>query len=465
MRLSVIGGANEILCEKFDGAPSTINAEGTILAWVPPPTHIFSVSAEDCTPHPRPPVESPDVAYAYPHFLPDGNHYLFAAIRKDKHHDVLLGSLHDTSTQLVVRNGSYPKYVASGYVLFSRDGYLMAQKFDVKSLRATGDPFLVYQNQLDFFAAFGWASFDASKTAVISAKEQSFPPHVLRWYSRSGRVLQTFGGPEYRISPRLAPQGNRAAVFLLSPKTHRGDVWVLDLEHDTRKRETFRDLAGEGESAWSPDGHQMAYSLLVGTHMEIFIKNVGSEGSGQLLQTGLDGAKIAADISSDGTTILYLAEGSATNNVSIYGQSLAGGKPFLIARAGAEEELPMLSPDNRWVAFQSNEAGDSQIFLAPFAPGTAATSQVSFGSGHDPHWSRDGKELFYRTNDWHLVAVPVIDLKSRRFGKPTTLFRLPRDSQYDTVDGKRFLVNEPAAASDTPLFVIANWKPEPAASH
>jgi eukaryotic-like serine/threonine-protein kinase len=465
MRLSVVGGANEVLCDKFDGAPSSVNSNGVVLAWVPPPTKVFSVSAEDCTPHLRSPTPTPDTSYAYPHFLPDGNHFLLAALHKDKHHDVLLSSISDAATRVLMRNASYPKYVASGYILFSRDGYLMAQRFDTKTLRASGEAFLVHPNQLSFYAAFGWAGFDASKSGLISAKEQWFPPEVLRWYSRSGQVLKTIGNPEYRNAPRLAPLGNYAAVSLSSPRTHRGDIWSLDLEHDVMKRESFQDLPGSGQAAWSGNGRRLLYSAIVGTHAEMFVKEVGSEGSGQVIQSGLDGTKRAADISSDGNSILYLHEGENPNYVSIYGQSLAGGKSFLIAHAGVEEESPRLSPDGHWVAFQSTESGSSEIFVTPFAPGPGTTTQVSFGGGHYPCWSRDGKELFYRTNDWNLVTVPVLDLKQPRFGKPVTLFRLSENAEYDTVDGKRFLVNGPVGPATSPLFVIVNWKQEPPKSY
>ena len=90
VRLSATGGANEVLCEKFDAVPSTINRDGMILAWTAPPTKIFSVSPDDCTLRDKSPSDAPgsDVGYGYPHFLPDGNHFLFAAIRKDKHHEI-----------------------------------------------------------------------------------------------------------------------------------------------------------------------------------------------------------------------------------------------------------------------------------------------------------------------------------------------------------------------------------------
>ena len=207
-------------------------------------------------------------------------------------------------------------------------------------------------------------------------------------------------------------------------------------------------------------GERIVYSVLHGSDAEIFIKNAGSSDNGQMLQTGLAGWKIISDVSPDGGSILYQHQTEAGKEATIYGQSLIEGKPFLIG-AAPEDELPRLSPDGGWVAIPSDESSSVEILVRPFAPGAGAGTQVSFGGGHDPRWGRDGKELFYRTNDWHVVAVPVLDLKQHRFGKPVTLFQLPEGTEYDVVNGKHFLVNEPVGPATAPLFVIANWKPEP----
>jgi hypothetical protein len=460
MRLSAIGGANEVLCDKFDAYPSTINRDGMILAWTAPPTKIISVSSGDCTQSDKSPsdVSGSDVKYGYPHFLPDGNHFLFAAIRKDKHHEVLLGSLNDSKSRVLVPNGSDPKYVDSGYILFSRDGYLMAQRFDVKSNTTSGEPFLAYPNQLEFYAAFGYASFDASRNGFISAKEQFLPPTLLHWYDRSGQVLKTLDEPEYASTPRLDAQETHVLVVLNDPRTHGGDLWSLDLEHGTRRRESFHDRPGQG-GVYTARNEQIVYSVLLGTKVEMFVKRAGNSENGQMVQTGLEGQKFISDVSPDGNSILYQYSTDAGTEVATYGQPLTDGKPFLIGTVS--EEFPRLSPDGGWVAIPSKESGSAEIIVRPFAANGAAGTQVSFGGGHDPRWSRDGKELFYRTDDWHIVAIPVIDLKQHRFGKPSTLFRLPEGAEYDVVSGKRFLVDEPVGSAITPLFVIVNWKPEP----
>ena len=461
VRFPTAGGANEVLCQQFDGLPGTMNREGTILASTAPPTRIFSVSTDDCTARDMSPSDVPesDIKYGFPRFLPDGNHFLFAGIRKDKHHEVLLGSLDNSKTKVLIRNGTYPQFLNSGYILFARDGYLMAQRFDPASQTISGEPFLAYPDQLHFYAAFGWADFDASENGFIAAKEQSTPMTVLRWYDRSGHVLGTLGEPEYRTMSRLDAEGKHVLLGVFDPRTHASDQWSLDLEQGTKKRETFQDHPGNSFAAWTSDNKQIAYSLLLGTRMEIFIKNAASSDNGQMLQTGLEGSKMVSDISSADNILLYQHYTDAGTDFAYYAQPLSGGKPFLIG-AAVEDELARVSPDGAWLAVPSNESGSVEIFVRPFAPDSERGTQVSFGGGHDPRWNRDGKELFYRTNDWHIVAVPLLDLKRHRFGKPQTLFQLPQGSDYDVVDGKRFLVNEPSGTVAAPAFVIAHWRPE-----
>ena len=462
VQFSLTGGASEVLCEHFSGLPLTMNRAGTILTWTAPPTNIFSVSAEDCTLRERSPAGGgAEVGYAYPHFLPDGNHFLFAAIHKDKHHEVMLGSLNDQKARVLIRNGSYPKYISAGYILFSRDGYLMAQKFDAKSEAVSGEPFLVYPNQLSFYAAFGWAAFDASSNGFISAHEQYDPPKLLRWYDRSGHALKPLGEPGYAGFPRLDAQGTHVLVASYNPRTHASDIWSVNLESGIRHRESFQDRPGNLGGLYTPEGRRILYSVLVGAERGMFIKNTGANDNGEVVQTGLHGGKRIADLSPDGNSILYQYEPASGAALTTYGQSLVEGKPFLIGPAVADE-LPRISPDGKWVALPSDESGSVEIVLRPFSPAASGSgTQVSFGDSHDPRWSRDGRELFYRTNDWYIVSVPLLDLSKHRFGKPSTLFRLVEGAEYDVVDGKRFLVNEPVGQSLAPPFVITNWRPTP----
>ncbi len=465
VRFSLTGGANEVLCDRFSALPLTMNREGTILTWTAPPTKIFSVSADDCTLRERSPSSGgAEVGYGYPYFLPDGNHFLFAEIHQDKHHEILIGSLRDRKTRVLIRNGSFPKYVGAGYLLFSRDGYLMAQKFDVKSETVSGDPILVYPNQLSFYAAFGWAAFDASNNGLISGHEQHSVLRQLRWFDRSGRPTKTIGEPEYVESPRLDVRSSHVLVSSSNPRTHASDLWSIDVKTGVRHRESFRDRPGNQGGLYTPDGRRILYSTLQGSVCEMFIKDAGSGINGEGVQTSLSGSKVVADVSPDGNSILYQYE-PAAGPMTTYGQSLIEGKPFPVGPA-VEGDLPRLSPDGKWVALPSDESGSVEIVVRPFssvAPGDG--TQVSLGGGHDPRWSNDGRELFYRTSDWHIVSVPVIDLSKHRFGKPATLFRLLEGSEYDVVDSKRFLVSEPIEQSSGFSFVIANWKPALATSN
>jgi len=187
---------------------------------------------------------------------------------------------------------------------------------------------------------------------------------LLRWYDRSGQVLKTLGEPEFAAGPRLDSQGTLFLVTLFDPRTHAGDLWSLDLEHGTRTRESFHDRPGGDAATWTANGERIVYSALQGTQEEMFIKNAGSSDNGRMLQTGLNGSKIISDLSPDGNSIFYLYQTETGTETSIYGQSLVGGKAFLIGPA-VEDEMPRLSPDGSWMALPSNESGPIEIIGPP----------------------------------------------------------------------------------------------------
>ena len=230
---------------------------------------------------------------------------------------------------------------------------------------------MAYPNQLLFEGAFGWAAFDASRNGTITAQEQAASLMSLRWYDRSGLVLKTLGEPEYSETPRLDAQETHLLLGLFSPRTHAGDIWSLDLEHGTRRRESFQDRPGPGWSVWTRDGGRIVYSVLLGTKAEMFIKTAGGSNNEKMIQTELDGSKIISDVSPDGNWILYQEYEDTGAEPANYGQSLIDGKRFLIGPA-TPDELPRLSPDGGWVAAPSNESGSVEIIVRPFAPGAAA---------------------------------------------------------------------------------------------
>ena len=141
------------------------------------------------------------------------------------------------------------------------------------------------------------------------------------------------------------------------------------------------------------------------------------------------------------------------------------GKPFPFLRTRFEERRGQFSPDGRWVAYQSGEAGQEQIYVRPF-PGSDGQWQISTSGGTQPRWRRDGRELYYISSDNKLMAVPIaVNGSGLKPGSPVTLFQ-PRilggrtRPQYDVAPDGRFLINVVAEDATTlPITVLLNWKP------
>jgi Tol biopolymer transport system component len=164
--------------------------------------------------------------------------------------------------------------------------------------------------------------------------------------------------------------------------------------------------------------------------------------------------------SKDARFIAYTTRGSNVWILPLFGDR----KPFAVAETPFIEASAVFSPDGRWIAFTSNEGGQTDVYVQSF-PGPGAKIRVSTDGGSHPVWRGDGRELFYLGGDGTMMNVPVGTDPSFDAGRPQALFpshawRLTANQAYAvTKDGQRFLVNttpqKPAGA--TPLTVVLNW--------
>lgn len=462
-RFSAVGGATQTLC-KVKGQPASVNRAGTILLTVA--NSIARISADNCVPVAiaAQTGEQYDYGISWPQFLPDGTHLLVSAKRSDKRHDILLASLDSPKADLLVRDGTFPKYIEPGFILFSRHGYLMAAKFDTVHLQVVGQPFLVSKNKMLFADLGGWANFDASE-GTIAWKEQYDPPSSLRWYSAGGQPLGTAVDSEIMDLPRLAPNGRMILTSRVNQQTHTSDAWSYDLERGSWTKVTFHDAPGDTSTAWSGDSHRFIYSALTGKYSELYVKSAEDPGGGALLQTNQGGFKSIGDWSQDNKSVVWLLLDNPGGKDGIYGASFDSlDKPFFLAESNAEFDLPRFSPDGRWIAYVSDTFGQADVFVRRFTSQSAAPLKASAGGGHNPRWSRDGRHLFYRTDDWKLMRMSVSGTEEIRLGKPEMLMQLPQDADFEISNDNRFLVSSPNGRLVSPLMVVANWHPEAFAS-
>ncbi len=236
------------------------------------------------------------------------------------------------------------------------------------------------------------------------------------------------------------------------------DVWILDSQRGAPRRLTF-DPRSDATPIFSPDGGRLAYvSDRKADVWDIFERRSDGTG-GETLLLESDENKQALAWSSDGRYILYSTQNPQTD-YDLWALPLDGErKPLPIALTPYVEHDARISPNGRWVTFDSTETGQTEIYAQPF-PGAGPKSQISVGGGRTPRWRRDGRELFYVAPDNRLMAVSVVQSGSGlEAGPPHALFTLPTASPYEpSPDGQRFLISTTVSAA-SPITIILNWKP------
>jgi eukaryotic-like serine/threonine-protein kinase len=480
-RVDVSSGFPEDLCAASYGVGATWNAAGVILFGAN--RSVQQINLADCAVKPvtgldetrgvsgeggRPSTaESSGFGQGYPTFLPDGRHFLYVARRASglqQLFDIYSGALDSQNGHLVVRNGSMPFYTPPGYLVFERDGKLLAIAFDPKRLSPTGEPFPIVDERVEFVHGLGFASYSVSQNGLLAyQQETAIPQSQLQWVTRTGKQIGLVGPPGLYQRLRLSPDGKRIAVVRIDRLNHTGDFWIYEIARDTWTRFTFASSTGGGFAAWSPDGHQLAYRY--GGPSDLFEK--ASDGSGNETILLPDGG--APDAwSPDGRYLVYQIPNLKTG-MDLWVLPLFGDrKPISFLQTPFDEVSATISPDGRWIAYESNESGRWEVYVRPFLrPGpkwqvsSGGSMEPSWGTSTGPKWSSNRKELFYISLDRTLLSVPVRLGSTFQMDTPRSLFTLPHDSEYEpSPDGQRFLLLVPnETESPAPITVVLNWIP------
>jgi dipeptidyl aminopeptidase/acylaminoacyl peptidase len=358
--------------------------------------------------------------------------------------------------------GAYSRFefAAPGYLLFVRDGALLAQAFDPGSRRFRGDPFPVADEvQADFGP--GNADFSTSSNGLIALRGSASTAGArLVWKDREGRDVGVLGEPNDYNSVELSPDGERAAVTIGT--TIQGlDIWIIERGRGVASRLTFENSA-DVWPIWSPDGTRIAFTNNRSGVFNIYVKR--ADGSGEEERVGPSDLDIGPDDWSFDGTYLIASVNAAETRWDLWTVPMdPAQKATPILNSRTSESSARGSPDGRWLAYHSSESGRREVYVRPLS-GSGGKYQVSTQGGSDARWSRDGKEVFYLTLQGDLMAVDVTSDPSFRAGMPRKLFHAtpPRGMegpQYAvTPDGQRFLLWMPTGrTSIPPTTVIVNW--------
>jgi len=402
-----------------------------------------------------------DNSLRYPKFLPDGRHFLYVARSgRSQQSGAYVGSL-DAKPIRLIATTSHVEYAPPGYLLYAEDGALVARTFDVRTFSVGAEPVIV-ANAIGANAGGMNGNFNVSGNGVLAYFKSGIVTNaVLRWFDRAGRPLDAITEPAQYTVFRIAPDGVHVVVGLSTENVVGRDGWVLNPGGAAPTRVTFGG-SDDWQPLWSPDGQKVAFMTYRNGVGDIFVKTLAGAAPEQPLLVS-DEQKIPGDWSTDGKYFAYWTDRPDTLG-DIWVVPLEGTRlPIPIARTKFNEKRPRFSPDGRFVAYEADATGVSEVYVQPFPP-TGGRWQVSVEGGVEVTWRGDGRELFYVNTGGMLIGVPVT-LSSKGFstGAPKPLFSLGSRNQvaigaYDVVrDGSRFLVRTVVDPQPQPITVVLNW--------
>ena len=462
-RVPAAGGPVQTICDAQDGRGASWSVDDVIVFAPAPFGGLSRVSATGGVPVAVTKVDGQGRTHRLPWFLPDGKHlfYLSGTQTSDVDQDTTIQAL-DLATgksTLVAHENSEGRFAEPGYLVFVRDGNLLAQPFDVKGLKTTGPAAPIAEGVA--FEAFRWlGKFAISNTGrLVFQGNEAVRKSRLTWFDLDGKPLGTVGEATNFFTVALSPDARRAVTTVLGNKNLRPEIRLYDLERGVGSRFTFG-VQGSNFPAWSPDGSEIAY---------------GDPGSGVRVKAA-DGSSESKLIraeksniwplswSADGKRMLLRIQDNQSGGVDLWDLPLEGeSKPRKLFPTDPDElQNGTISPDGKWLLYVSNETGRREVYVVPY-PSLGEKRQVSTAGADSGRWLGDQAIVYEQPPDGRLFAVDVeTQGGGLRLGAPRAIFggKPPPRGPFDTTrDGKRLLYAVPVEdVASAQIRFVSDWR-------
>ena len=401
--------------------------------------------------------------------LPGGRAVLFTitAVGRLSNAQIAVLDLQSNTQMVLLSGGSHGQYAASGHLVYGAAGTLRAVGFDLDTLTIRGSAVPVVERVVT--KVTGAANFAMSRDGSLvyeSGDVASIAERTLVWVDRQGREEVIAAAPKRSYAyPRISPDGTRVALDI---RDQENDIWVWDLTRPNLTQVTF-DPGLNRAVVWTPDGKLVFSAERDGT-VPLFWQAADGSGSPERLTDGQPGRpQIPTSVAADGTRLVFSQPDAAPHD--LYMLQLGAERKVLplLNVSSYDESNGEVSPNGRWLAYQSDESGSAEIYVRPFPNVVDSRTKISTSGGTRPAWARNGRELFYVKVDGTMVAVPIHpDAGDGRFsaGTPTSLFQgayfvTQAGRTYDVApDGSRFLMIKSAPSTNSStvqLVVVLNW--------
>jgi serine/threonine-protein kinase len=405
----------------------------------------------------------------FPHVLPGDRGILFTIAGSTvDDREIAVLDVKSGQRRTLMRSGSQPEYLNGGFLIYTYRDALWAVRFDLATLSVTGDPVALAEQ----VSTLGAADFTVSRDGTLAYIPVRAPgTRSLTWVDRKG-IEQPIGAPPAAYARgRVSPDGKRIALQVADKGVA---VWTWDFGTEKLTRLTF-DAAGSFNPLWTPDGRQIIFGSPREGPNRSNIFRIWADGTGveERLTTGGRGQRVNA-ISPDAKRLVF-EELTAAAGYDLMVLGLANGTVEPLLATPFDERNAALSPDGRWMAYESNESGQSEIYVRAFPNVADARYQISNGGGRSPAWGGDGRELFY-VNNSSVAAVPVTLKPVFGAGNPTKLFEarsMILDGRFNgsgtiriydvSRDGRFLMIKENTAVDQqaaSRMIVVQNWLEE-----
>ncbi len=452
-KLSVEGGLAITLCNAPNGKGGAWGEDHTIIATLSIVRGaLMRIPDAGGAPQPLTKLTPEDYAHRWPQILPGGKAVLFttSAVQGGfEAGNIEVVSLADRRRKTLHKGGTYGRYLpgsrGAGYLVYISKGRLFAVPFNPDTLEVNGTPAPVLE-EVSYSPTSGEAQFDFSLDGTL-VYPNGGANVTLQWLDGGGKLQQLPAKPGPYGQPSVSPDGKRVALSVASGSGF--DIVTYDWQRDAMLKLTF----GDGDfthPAWSPDGRYVAFSGSSG----IFWTRADGAGKPQRL-TESKSLQWPGSFSPNGKRLAFSGFGAGTVDlltvpIDSEGGGLRAGKPQGFLETTANELFPAFSPDGRWIAYQSLEEENFEIFVRAF-PDTGGKWQISNGEAWFAIWSPNGRELFYRTKDQRIMVVSYTTKGDTFVPDKPRLWnstRLADTNIYRNLDihpdGKRFLALMPS---------------------
>jgi len=462
-KVAVRGGAAVTLCAAQNPWGARWGADDTIV-FGQRGVGIMQVSADGGTPEALIPLTGTGEVGHGPQVLPSEATVLFTLGDGSNWDDaqIVVHSLETDERKVLIEGGTDARYVPTGHLVYVLDSTLLAVPFDVDKLEVTGGAIPMAEGIMTSDSRTGAAHFSVSDTGAlvyVTGGSSGLAERTLVWVDRDGGEEALAAEPRAYTYPRISPDGGRLA---LDVRGQENDIWLWDFARETLTRLTFApgvDLY----PVWTPDGTQVAFSSDRDENFDLYWKAADGTGTVERL-TESENAQFPYAFTPDGSQLVFRETGEQGFNLGVL--SLEDSSEPLLATEFNEYNAE-LSPDGRWLAYESNASGQQEIYVRPFPNVEDGRWPISDGGGTRPLWSRDKRELFYLAPGARLMAVPVQTDPGFAPGNAEEVFGgyfvgagNAVGRTYDiSPDGERFLmIKESDETSSTEEFVVVlNW--------